>query len=234
MKKWQAPKWLSDERPYVVIQKEQRLRAPIKVHSFECAYTPDGKISKRLAPEYLHDLLHAALTIQNDPTVHCLIVDDPGDPENVPRVDLVEWVERARERTQNQKPICLCTLGATQCPCGKEPSCLCHRPTIERQATEAFQKKLRMSQTFDENLEAELVGFDSKECQVLRSWASDGDPDKPHLAIRDVSLAQKYALSVKAVQRIRTKLKTHYPHIHNRLAYQRKRAKITHGGQFRG
>lgn len=233
MKQWEAPQWLSDERPYVVVQVAQKLRAPVKARSFECPYTPDGKRSKRIAPEYLHDLLRAALAIQNDPTVHCLIVDDPNDPENVPRVDLIEWVERARERTKNQKPICLCALGSTPCPCGDEPHCLHHLPTHQRQASETFHEKLALSQTFDEHMEAELNGFNSKECQVLRSWASDGDPDKPHLAIRDASLAQKYSLSEKAIQRIRAKLKTLHPNTYTRLAYQRTRAKITRSSEFR-
>jgi hypothetical protein len=83
-------------------------------------------------------------------------------------------------------------------------------------------------------MEAELNGFNSKECQVLRSWASDGDPDKPHIAIRDASLAQKYSLSEKAIQRIRAKLKTLHPNTYTRLAYQRTRAKITRSSEFRG
>jgi hypothetical protein len=230
LRPWRLPKWLSDERPPGLMRIDRTVQRAPKVESCACPRTPDGKCTKCICPIYRYDLMRAALAIQDDERIHCLLVRQPAPEENVPREDLNDWVLAAQKRIQNRKPIYLIPEGKHKFPCGDSPLCQQHERTCVEETLEEVDVLTNLVEHIDDYIRKNFLPFTSREKAILHMWFFNKNSKKPSHPITQKELATKVNCSVRYIAKIISKAKNYNCSAYNLLNRNRKsRAQITHG-----
>jgi hypothetical protein len=230
IKPWRLPKWLSDERPSGLMRIDRTLQRAPKLESCSCPRTPDGKCTKCICPIYRYDLMRAALAIQDDERIHCLLVRDPDPAENVPREDLNDWILAAQKRIQNRKPIYIIPAGKHKFPCGDSPLCQQHERTCVEEALEEVDVLTNVVEHIDDYIRKKFPPFTSREKAILQMWFFHKNSKKPSHPITQKELAKKMRCSVRTIALIISKAKNYNHTAYNLLNRNRKvQARQTRG-----
>lgn len=166
---------------------------------FECALTPNGKVSWFVRPRGRLEVFQVANRVRTHPEVHCVLLDLPREPSELTRVDLRCWAEEVAERAE--RPVVL-TNPEARYPCGEEACCRCHHGTQLREAHACFETLVQRADSVDAVIDQSFKQLSPKDRQLLRRWATQEDVEKPKTPIRQKMLAAEMKITERQVRRI--------------------------------